>query len=192
MLRAGRHEPEVRDALVAAVEECDHLAQLAEDLLVVARSAEGGLPVRAEPIPAGELLDGVRRRFADRARERRRTIRVESPDGLVVSADPLRLRQALGNLVDNALRHGEGDVVLHAREGGDDAVELFVGDAGPGFPAELAERAFERFARADLARTRGGSGLGLSIVRAIAEAHGGHAEIAGDADGTTVRIVLPA
>jgi signal transduction histidine kinase len=192
-LRAGVHDAQVREALVAALEECDHLAQLAEDLLLVARAAEGELPVRREPVEVRPLLDGVRARFGDRAREHGRELRVEGGDGLRIEADDLRLRQALGNLVDNSLRHGAGEIVLRARRGEPDgAVELEVVDHGPGFDADLADRAFERFARGDAARTRGGTGLGLAIVRAIAEAHGGRARIVSDGDaGATVRLWLP-
>jgi signal transduction histidine kinase len=188
-LRAGEHDPQVREALVAAVEECDGLAQLAEDLLVVARSGDGALPVRPESLPVDALLAGVGQRFGDRARERGRSIRVDAPGGLHVEADELRMRQALGNLVDNALRYGEGEILLRARNS-HQGVSLEVSDAGAGFGPDIADRAFERFARGDGARTRGGAGLGLSIVRAIAEAHGGSAELVpGGAAG--VRIWLP-
>jgi two-component system, OmpR family, sensor kinase len=192
-LRAGGHDEQVREALVAALEECDHLAQLAEDLLVVARAAEGALPVRREPIEVRPLLEGVRARFGDRALEQAREVRVEGGDGIRIEADDFRLRQALGNLVDNALRHGAGDVVLRARRTESNGeVELEVADNGPGFAPGLADRAFERFARGDVARTRGGTGLGLAIVRAIAEAHGGRAEIVADGgSGGTVRLSLP-
>ena len=189
-LRAGGHDPQVREALVAAVEECDNLAQLAEDLLVVARTGEGKLPIRPEAVDVGELLHGLRERFVDRARERGREIRVEAPEGLLVEADGLRMRQALGNLVDNALRHGEGAIVLGARAAPGGGVALEVADGGPGFGADIAERAFERFARGDSARTHDGTGLGLSIVRAIAEAHDGRAEIVSGARAA-VRIWLP-
>jgi len=185
-LRAGEHAPEARAALVAAVEECDHLAQLAEDLLVLARAGEGRLPVRPEPLAVAALLEGVRDRFTDRARQRGREIRVAAAGNLEVTADPLRLRQALGNLVDNALRHGEGTITLTGRTA-DGGVALEVGDEGPGFGDDVAGRAFERFARGDAARTRGGTGLGLAIVRAIAEAHGGSASLA----GSGVRVWLP-
>jgi signal transduction histidine kinase len=188
-LRAGRHEPQVREALVAAVEECDHLAQLAEDLLVVARTSEGELPVRTERLELRELLERVRRRFADRARERGRTISVDAPEAQFVHADELRLSQALGNLVDNALRYGSGEIELGARRAGT-GLELEVSDHGEGFAPGLAERAFERFERGDPARTGDGTGLGLSIVRTIAEAHGGLAEVVPSA-GATVRIWLP-
>jgi two-component system OmpR family sensor kinase len=189
-LRAGGHDPQVREALVASVEECDHLAQLAEDLLVVARGTEAGLPVRPESLDLSELLDRVRGRFADRARERGRSIRVEAENGELVYADELRLRQALGNLLDNALRYGGGEIVLRSRRAAA-GLELDVSDEGTGFAPDFAERAFERFARGDLARTRDGTGLGLSIVRAIAQGHGGRAEIVPGA-GATVRIWLPA
>jgi signal transduction histidine kinase len=189
-LRAGGHRPEVREALVAAVEECDHLAQLADDLLVVARAAEGGLPVRAEELRAQAVLEGVRRRFADRAEGRGRRIEVDAPDDLTLQADPQRMRQALGNLVDNALRYGEGEVTLSARAV-DGAVAIDVADQGPGFDRDIASRAFERFTRGDSARTRGGSGLGMAIVHAVVEAHGGSAEIVPAEGGGRVRISLP-
>jgi signal transduction histidine kinase len=184
-LRAGDAGPETRAALAAAVEECDRLAQLADDLLVIARAAEGGLPVRPEALPAAALLDGVRDRFGERAGRHGRAIRVEADD-VAVRADPLRVRQALANLVDNALRHGDGDVVLRARAE-DGGVALEVADQGAGFAPDIAPRAFERFARGDRARTRGGTGLGLAIVRAIAEAHGGRATL----EGATVRVWMP-
>jgi signal transduction histidine kinase len=182
-LRSDEVGPGARESLVAAVEECDRLVQLAEDLLVIARASEGELPVRAETLEAGHELEGARQRFADRAAARGRSIRVDAADDLVLQADPLRLRQVLANLTDNALRHGGGDVLLSAarREGG---VAVQVSDSGPGFGADLETRAFERFARGDQARTGSGVGLGLAIVRAVAEAHGGHAEIVPDAPST--------
>ena len=188
-LRAGGPRPAGARGAGRRVEECDHLAQLAEDLLVVARTGEGELPMRPEPLDVRELLERVRRRFADRAGERGRAIRVDADDGAVVHADELRLRQALGNLVDNALRHGQGEIVLRSRRahGG---VELEVADEGAGFAPDFADRAFERFTRGDRARTRDGTGLGLAIVRTIAEAHGGGAEVVPGA-GATVRIWLP-
>jgi two-component system, OmpR family, sensor kinase len=187
-LRSPGNDPAVTAALSAAVEECDHLAQLAEDLLVVARSGEGELPLRREPVDARDLLERVRDRFADRADRAGREIRLEGDQAVWLDADPLRLQQALGNLVDNALRYGAGEIVLR-RAAHDELVELSVNDAGRGFPAELADRAFERFARGDDARTRGGTGLGLAIVKTIAEAHGGTAEIV-PGTGATVRISL--
>jgi two-component system, OmpR family, sensor kinase len=188
-LRAGGHDPQVREALVASLEECDHLAQLTEDLLIVARANEGELPVRPERLELREQLERVARRFAERAGERGRTIAVDADDGEYVHADEPRLRQALGNLVDNALRHGRGEIVLRASRSSS-GVQIEVSDQGDGFSPDFAQRAFERFARGDLARTSDGTGLGLSIVRAIAEAHGGRTEVVPGA-GATVRLWLP-
>lgn len=187
-LRSGDDGADLHESLVAALEETDTLAQLADDLLVIARAADGRLPVRREEVEVGELLERTRQRFADRAREHGRRIDVHCPGSLTASLDPLRARQALGNLVDNALRHGAGDIDLSARRSGD-AVEIDVSDAGAGFCAELAPRAFERFARGEGARTRSGAGLGLAIVGAIAEAHDGTAAIVnGSSRGATVRL----
>ena len=190
VLRAGRLPTDAREALAAAVAETDALAQLAEDLLVLARASDGALPLSRETLDAREALERAAQRFADRAAREGRSIDVRAPEGLVLYADPLRLRQAIGNLVDNALRYGSGAVVLDAASAGG-AVELCVSDDGTGFPSDLGNWAFERFARGDAARTRTGAGLGLAIVRAIAEAHGGTADVASGAP-TTVRLRLPA
>jgi signal transduction histidine kinase len=188
-LRSPDLGPEARASVVGAIEECDGLAALAEDLLVLTRAADGALPIQPEDLLAKEMLDRVRERFVSRAADRGRTIRVEVQNGIVVAADPLRMRQALGNLIDNALRHGDGDVVLRAAATGSH-VELSVSDSGPGFAPALVDVAFERFTRGDEARRRGGTGLGLAIVRAIAEAHDGSAEIVA-CDRAAVRIRLP-
>lgn len=188
-LKNGSYGPDVGESLRAALEECDQLAQLAEDLLLLARAGEDGLVVRPEEISAEGLLQAVRERFSLRAQQQGRGISVEADGDLEVTVDPLRMRQALGNLVDNALRHGEGEITLTARQA-DGGVELAVADAGPGFAPELAGAAFDRFTRGDAARARGGAGLGLAIVRSIAQAHGGEAEIP-SGEGAVVRIRLP-
>jgi len=177
-LRRPRSHDELEAALRSAAEETERLVRLAEDLLLIARADEGALPIRREPTPAGELLERVRRRFAARAEALGRELQVEPSNGLIVDADPARIEQALGNLVDNALHHGAGEITLWAKphEG---KVELHVADEGPGFPDEFAGRAFDRFSRADDARSERGSGLGLSIVALIARAHGGSAHIRG-------------
>ena len=165
-LREGRSREELAAAVQSAAEETDRLTRLAEDLLVIARADDGALPIRAAPLRAGTVLSAVAARFPD--------VHAQPADGLQLHADPERLEQALGNLVDNARRHGGGHVELAAERAGD-RVELHVRDDGPGFPPELLDTAFERFTRGDAARGRGGAGLGLSIVDLIARAHGGEA-----------------
>jgi signal transduction histidine kinase len=190
-LRGGRTAEELEDAVRSAAEETDRLNQLADDLLVIARSDQGRLPVRPTELDADDLLAGVAHRFAARARDEGRPVRAENSDGLKVHADQARLEQALANMVDNALRHGRGDVVLTASRA-NGSVELHVCDRGPGFPTDFLPSAFERFSRADEARSRGGTGLGLAITDAVAKAHGGAARAANrDEGGADVWLELP-
>lgn len=167
----GDADPELRASLTVAADETRRLGRIAEDLLLLARADEQRLELQREPLDAGELLREQARRFAARA-----TVAVQAPDGLRLDGDRLRLAQALGNLVDNALRHGREPVTLHAWADGD-AVVLAVRDAGDGFPAAFRERAFDRFSRAHEGRSGRGAGLGLAIVALIAEAHGGTATV---------------
>jgi signal transduction histidine kinase len=170
-LRRPRSREELERALRSAAEETQRLSRLAEDLLLIARADQGPLPMQREVVAAGDLLADAATRFANRASSLDRELRVE-PSDLHVDADPLRVGQALVNLVDNALTHGDGTVELAAEER-DGLVELHVTDCGPGFPDDFRARAFDRFSRANEARSRGGSGLGLSIVGLVARAHGG-------------------
>ena len=138
------------------------------------------------------MLESVRNRFAWRAAEQDRSIEIDARGGLELSGDRLRLEQALGNLVDNALRHGGGTVHLSASTTGSQ-VELLVRDDGPGFPDGFIARAFDRFSTTETGRSGGGTGLGLSIVDAIARAHGGSVTGANRAGiGAEVRLSVPA
>ncbi|WP_028062316.1 sensor histidine kinase [Solirubrobacter soli] len=189
-LRGTHTKEELEDALRSAAEEAERLSSLAEDLLVIARSDQGRLPVHPEPLVAGEVLQRVAGRFQTRAKVERRPITADPSEGVSLNADPARIEQALANLVDNALTYGHGNVVLSARrENG--CVELHVFDEGPGFPPDFLPRAFERFTRADEARTRGGTGLGLAIAAAVAGAHGGSAHAKNIEGGADVWIALP-
>jgi signal transduction histidine kinase len=179
-------EAELREALREASEETDRLVQLAGDLLLIASSDRGKLQLRPERLSARDLLASVSNRFEWRAQEAARPLEVDAPAELAFTGDRLRLEQALGNLVENALRHGEGAVRVEARSV-DGRVELHVLDEGSGLPADFLPRAFQRFSRADESRTGGGAGLGLAIVAAIAGAHGGSAH----AEGRDVWISLP-
>ena len=157
---AGERSPqELRAALVSAREETERLARLADDLLVLARMDGGRLPLHPERLGTREVLDAVAARFAARAAEEGRTIEVVADPGASIVADRLRIEQAVTNLVDNALRHGAGPVVVRARRVGDD-VELSVEDAGAGVPPEDAEGVFGRFVRGGSAAAGQGAGLG--------------------------------
>ena len=184
-LRHGGSEGELRGAMSRAMGEVERLGRLSDDLLLIARADRGELPLQFEDISVAALFATVAARFERQANELGREIRVT---GAVrsVRGDRLRLEQALANLVDNALRHGQRVVRLES-VATSDAVELHVRDDGPGISPEFAALAFQRFSRADQARTGPGSGLGLAIVRTISEAHGGTAQAA----GSDVWLTLP-
>jgi two-component system OmpR family sensor kinase len=191
-LGGKRSLPEMEAALSSAAEQTDRLAQLAEDLLVIARSDQGRLPIRPTDVNLERLLHDTRERFSRRAAQRGASVEFDVPAAVRLHADPLRLEQALGNLIDNALRHGGTRITIGAREV-DHSVELHVLDDGSGFPADFLPRAFERFTRADTARGRGGTGLGLAIVAVIAESHGGEARASNRPEGgADVYLQLPA
>jgi signal transduction histidine kinase len=190
-LAEGRSPEELRAALASAAEETDRLNQLSEDLLTIAQTERGELPLKASPMDLEQTFDAVRIRFSRRAEEGARSIEIDGGATELV-ADQLRLDQAIGNMVDNALRYGEGPIVVSAVERGD-KVEIHVTDRGPGFPPEFRERAFERFSRRSPSRGDGGSGLGLAIVRTVARAHGGEAYAGNLGDGgADVWMSLPA
>src|SRR5436190_1242996 len=190
-LRYGTDPNELRASIASAIEEADRLAELAEDLLVVAPSEDGALDLPLEPVQLPPPLQELRERFRSRAGADRRAVAVDADGAWEVEADRQRLERALINMVDNAFRHGGGEVTLRAARR-DGRIELHVADRGPGFPPEFLDRAFERFSRADPARRRGGTGLGLAIVDRIARAHGGRAHAVNRAGGgADVWIELP-
>lgn len=191
-LAKGRSPEELRAALASAAEETDRLTQLSEDLLTIAQTERGELPLRLARLNLVETLDGVERRFARRAQERGRRIEVFAPASLILTADRLRLDQAIGSMVDNALRYGEGTIDFVARDE-NGAVEIHVRDRGGGFSEDFLGRAFERFSRASSSARDGGSGLGLAIVQTVARAHGGEAHAGNrDGGGADVWLTLPA
>jgi heavy metal sensor kinase len=185
-LRPGRSPDELRQAIESAAVETDRLERITQDLLLLARSEQDELPLRLEAADAGDILRTVAGRFG-----RDGNLSVDVRAAPTVKVDRARLEQALGNMVDNALQHGGGTAVLSAlaRNG---SVELHVVDEGSGFPPAFLPRAFERFSRADDARTGTGSGLGLAIVEMVARAHRGSAHAVNRPErGADVWIALP-
>jgi two-component system, OmpR family, sensor kinase len=190
-LRHPRSREELEQTVQSAAEDTDRLVRLAEDLLLVARFDQGQLPIRPERVSARSLLARAAERFATRAAEQGRSLAFRGGPDAYVDADPARLDQAIGNLVDNALVHGAGPIVLEAKTE-DGEVGLHVLDSGLGLPEQFAARALDRFSRADGARGAGGAGLGLAIVDLIAQGHDGRVELgARDGGGSDVAIILP-
>lgn len=194
-LRRARSQSELVEALRSASEETDRLARLADDLLVLASADGGRLPVRREEVDLGVLVRETLGSFSGRAASLGITLGATVDNGLVARLDGTRVRQAVGNLVDNALRHtSAGGRVTVEGSRRDGTVSIAVADTGEGFPAAFLPHAFEPFARADAARSRsaGGTGLGLAIVRAVAEAHGGTVEASNrDVGGAVVLMRIP-
>jgi two-component system, OmpR family, sensor kinase len=195
-LRRSRTADELEAEVRSAAEETDRLSRLAEDLLVLARADRGRLPIRREPVDMASLVGGTVESFAARAAERRVGIDVHVPEELRADVDELRVRQALGNLLDNGLRAvPSGGRVSVAAERDNGSLRLEVRDSGPGFPPEFLPVAFEAFSRPDAGRSRpyGGAGLGLAIVAAVAQAHGGTVRAENLPDGGAVVVVsIPA
>jgi two-component system, OmpR family, sensor kinase len=176
-LTRARAPEELEAALQSASEETDRLARLAEDLLVLSRARADGLRIYRRSTPLQELLDRACAGHRARASERSAQIECLAPP-VVIPVDPMRLRQALDNLLDNAIRHGPdtgGRIRVEAAVSGG-VVTVTMENSGPGFDGDLLPRAFEPFVRGGRnGASHPGAGLGLAIVRAVAQAHGGTA-----------------
>jgi two-component system OmpR family sensor kinase len=186
-----RAEAEAADragALADIAAESDRMARLVDGLLALARADAGRLGTRRRVELAGLVDDAVRR--ATR-RDRDSAVRLLLERPVVVLGDPDELAGLVLILVDNAGRHGAGEITVRLAAPGASAV-LTVGDQGPGFPDGAEQRVFERFYRADPARASEGSGLGLAIARSIVEGHGGTISAGNRPEGgAIVTVALP-
>lgn len=210
-------EPTITDqqraALTMIQQEREHMTQLVDDLLFLARADGGHTRGLHEIVHLDELILDVAERFAPLAQQRHLQIQVDALPDLAVLGDRLYLARLLGNLVENALKYSGPDgagvrIALAPHEqGGAQWARLTVSDDGPGIAADHLPHVFERFYRADVSRTpstdaaadteaetseRAGSGLGLAIVRWIAQAHGGDITITSeDGAGVACTVLLP-
>jgi two-component system OmpR family sensor kinase len=174
--RPGRNREELADAVAHATVEVDRLSRLANALLLLARLDEGSADIPKEPTPVLAVAEAAAAAAAQRAQRSGVEVRVAVSEDVTVQCDRDRLRQAVDNLVDNAVRQSPpGATVTISAEGDDRTTTVTVDDEGPGFQSDFLPHAFERFSQADTARRRGGAGLGLAIVAAIARAHDGRA-----------------
>jgi heavy metal sensor kinase len=194
-LRQDRTGEEYRDVIGTMLEEVDRLSRIVDGLLTLARSDAGGTKLKIERVDLPDLASDVVDRLAVLAEERRQSLETIAEGPISVQGDRLALRQALLNLVDNAIKYApEGTTVL-VRVGQDSrGAFVEVQDQGPAISAEHRARIFERFYRVDGSRSRemGGTGLGLALVKGTAEAHGGSVELDGKpGGGNTFRLVLP-
>lgn len=175
VLQLGRRDPELAETVELVVDELARMARLIEDMTTLAKADDPGF-VRTEPVAVARFLAEVAAKAEPLAGGRLRV--EEAPAGAVVQADPQRLTQALVNLVVNATLHARGDrpITLRAAQEDGGAWRFAVADEGGGLPAGQEERVFQPFQRVP-GTSAAGQGLGLAIVRGIAEAHGGRAGV---------------
>ena len=184
--------PRDDDHLRAILGHAESLERLVGDVATVAQAETGALPLNLEQVDLAVLASAVAEDFAEASRQGGVEIRVRvGADAIPLTADAARMRQALANLVANALRYGgPGGVIDIAVDRTAEGTVLTVRDDGTGISSELLPHVFERFVRGPDSR---GSGLGLPIVADIAAAHGGSATAASTpGEGTTVTLVIPA
>ena len=177
-----------RRAVTILVRDVGRLRELVLELLELSRLDAGSERIRLEvldvEVALAATVDSLR--LPDHV-----DVTIEVEDGLAVLAERARFRRIVGNLVSNAVSHGDGAVAIEARSEGDVAV-IDVRDHGPGVPAHCAEQVFERFYKGDGSRAEGGSGLGLAIARDHARAQGGDVELVTSCDaGALFRLTLP-
>jgi two-component system OmpR family sensor kinase len=194
-LRKPQIADEDRTALASQIEDVDRLTRLIDRVLTMARAESGQLRLRHDPVDLGILINSLVEQLELVAESAGITLRCECANGLVVSGDEGWLSQLLLNLVDNALKYAPRDgrvTVRAAREG--DLARIDVEDTGIGLSEEDAARVFERFFRADPARSSAteGAGLGLSLVQWIAIQHQGNVTVSSQlGQGSTFSVTLP-
>jgi two-component system, OmpR family, phosphate regulon sensor histidine kinase PhoR len=182
LIDGGKNDPAALARFLEIIEKhAKRLTLLIDDLLLLSTLDSGRMQLNLQPVSLRIAAQEALEDFVTKAAVRGVILENHVPEALVVRADADRLRQILSNLVDNAVKYGrtEGRVTIGGKFLADGRIELSVRDDGPGIPAEAKARIFERFYRADKARSReqGGTGLGLAIVKHVIQAHGGEARV---------------
>src|SRR6266516_4103692 len=197
LIHGAKDDPNVATRFLQTIEKhADRLTYLIEDLLTISRLESGQIVMNIQKVELRPVANDVVNDLHSRATDKRVVLENQVPPDLVVRADADRIQQVLFNLVDNAIKYGatEGHVWIGALAVDDQMIEVSVRDNGPGIPQDAIERVFERFYRADKARSReqGGTGLGLSIVKHIVQSHGGEVWTKSTVgQGTTFLFTLP-
>jgi signal transduction histidine kinase len=196
-LRAKRESAEYREIIGSMLEEVDRLSLLVDRLLTLSRADTGDSMLAMDRVDLGELAEEVTAQLDVLAEEKQQSLSVKVDGRSSCIGDRMVLRQALLNLVDNAIKYSPvgGRITVRVSRSVEGAAILDVSDTGPGIPAEQQQRVFDRFYRVDRSRSRengGGTGLGLSIARWAVEVNGGQLTLENrDEPGATFRITLP-
>jgi heavy metal sensor kinase len=187
---------EYRDVMGSMLEEVDQLTRLSESLLELSRADAGHVQLKRTDIALLTVAQEAHSMVEVLAEEKEQRVDIVGEANIIVSADRLLLRQAIANLLDNAIKYSpmNSQIKIEVRRGTKDTAWLDISDQGPGIPFEHQSHVFDRFYRVDPARSRelGGVGLGLSITRWAVEAHGGEISLdSKQGQGATFRVSLP-
>jgi signal transduction histidine kinase len=193
-LREAKSPEAYRDALADCLEEADRVMTMLDALMDIAEAETGALRLTIEDVDVVSVVRDAVNLYADVAEDKQMTIDVEVPERMPAPGDRARLTQAVANLLDNAVKYtAAGGRVRVVVAGGARNVEITVSDTGVGIPADELPQIWDRLFRGDRSRSQRGLGLGLSLVRAIVEAHGGKAEVRSTpGQGSIFTIRLPA
>lgn len=194
-LQDNRTAGDYRDVIGSMLEEAERLTRLLDSLLTLTRADNDLTAVRREPLDAAKMVREVGDLLHSLSEERGQSLMTDAQSPLQVNADPHLLRNAIINLVDNAVKYtpAGGTIKISAKLSPSDDVIIEVSDTGPGIAVEHQAKVFERFYRVDKARSRetGGVGLGLALVKWAVEINGGRIELASEPGrGSTFRVVL--
>jgi signal transduction histidine kinase len=193
-LQPGADPATAREALADCVEESERVLSMLNTLMDIAEAEAGTMKLHREPVDLCQLAREIVDLYQYVAEEKKITVRTERPDSpVLVSVDRTRMRQALANLLDNAIKYTPpgGQVTIIVQTERNQALIIFK-DTGIGIPAEEQDKIWSRLYRGDKSRSQRGLGLGLSLVKAIVEAHGGKVTVSSIPDqGSTFTVILP-
>jgi signal transduction histidine kinase len=201
-LRGDADPAAYRAALERTIEESDGLIKIFNALLLIARAEAGAESAGMGAFDVGETVASVAELYEPLAEEYGVALKVEAARGLTIVGNRELIGQAVANLIDNAVKYGAGEakepratsrseIAVIARRDGE-TVRIEVADHGPGIPAADRARAIDRFVRLEGARSRPGSGLGLSLAAAVMRMHGGAVRLEDNSPGLKVAVTLPA
>jgi signal transduction histidine kinase len=189
----ARQAEHYREVLADCVEESDRVLVMLNTLMDISEAESGTMQLRREPVPLADVVARAIDLYRDVADAKGVALAAAAPADIVVTADRTRLEQVAANLIDNAVKYTPpgGRVDVEVRREADAAV-LRVRDTGPGIPADELPRIFDRLFRGDTSRAERGLGLGLSLVKAVVEAHGGTVEVSSELGrGSMFSVSLP-